>query len=777
MEQTNIDYGSLIQSVSALVAIIAAICSAIVGIWRIIQRRKFPVVSYYVSRGVFADRVLSLKKLILLLKSDIKVINVYGKRGIGKSSFLRFFCDFTNCKLTRENKAQKKSRKGVRAVRGRAIYLHLSGDGTRSIDDQIISQLACMGSSLAEVAGQIAKTVRWKKIFVIIDNINNDGLSKEIEGVIDIFLSRSNRYRIIIGSIEVQHLLNIDEKQIQYIELSTFDENDIFDFAKKNDKSISPEYLGKILDFSEGLPVFVNLLLSNDLNTLSNITYDRNRMDSYLGRIINDLDRTLCIIAQYIGFLSITNPIFTIQFLKKFNIFFPDGCFEKLENCSLIEYDKESQTIKMHELFRDYICRHYSNSDDIIRKIYDYYCREGLLYEQVYYLVMIESETRDVTITHTIEDAISKENYAFLLMIGEHFKRLYGWNSNAANMSMETFLIIVYGYVSGLIGIGNYPAAREVIDKCKISARFPDTDIQFRFSMLTAQLYHLQNNYDESIASYKILLGSMQTNLSFKKYEAKCLWGIAHSFRHQGKDLDSAVRYYDESIRIATELGRKSEIIKSMREKLVILLCQERFEDARKLHQQICLTISSLPPNSYTGTRTAFLKTEVTYLMATGKKNIQLEYKLLQKVFADYKSQRKRLQYNTYFQFGEYYRHLCEYSTAKNYYNKALAFSKKNLDHNLETMSEIAISICEICNSEKRSSNEQVAIVHCIEICKQFDLHTNELLAELVLAYTKGTHVDSSIIRELECIKYADAIRAGKHMCRENLHCLNLFLM
>ena len=49
--------------------------------------------------------------------------------------------------------------------------------------------------------------------------------------------------------------------ELGYIELPTFNEDDIFDFAQRNSKSISSEYFKKILDFSDGLPIFVSLLL------------------------------------------------------------------------------------------------------------------------------------------------------------------------------------------------------------------------------------------------------------------------------------------------------------------------------------------------------------------------------------------------------------------------------------------------------------------------------------------------------------------------------------
>lgn len=774
----ELDLSTIIQTAAAAITIIATIGGAFWGIIKIVRNRKLKITSYYISRGVFADRDMSLDDLTLKFQGGTKVVNVYGKRGIGKSAFLRFFCDCLNNKIGRENLGRKIHIKKIQKLNGKAFYFHLSGEGTRSIDEQIISQIPWLGSTLTEIANNLSHIIKGKKIFIVLDNINNAGLSKEIEGIIDIFLSHSANYRIVVGSIEKQPLLNImDVHGFSHIELPAFNEDDIFDFAKRNSKSISSEYFKNILDFSDGLPIFVSLLLNNDVTVLSSITYDKDRMDNYLGRIIDDLDNPLCLIAQYIGFLSVTKPIFACHDLKEFDIDLPAGCFEKLENCSLIEFDSKAQTIKMHELFRDYICRRFCSRTDIIQRIYEYYCRTGQVYEQIYYLIMIENKVRDKTIVHGIQNAIQEENFAFLLMVGEHYKRLYDWNPVTSNMSEETFLSVVHGYLEGLIGVGNYPAAREVIDKCKISARNPKTDLQFRFSMLTAKLYHLQNNYEESIAVYSILLKDTQQNKDFGKYEAKCLWGIAHSYRHQGKELNIAVKYYDESIRVAKRLNRKSEIIRAMREKLTILMCRRKKNAAKKLYRKISTMIRDLPEDGYYGTRASFLKTKAQYLAVIEGNHYSLQYEILSKVLADYKLQRKRLQYNLYFQIGEYYRRSKDINSAKENYKIALSFSKKNLDHNLETLSQIALIICDICSNSVNQKFAEADMINCIEICQQFDLNTNQLLAEMLLAYIQGINVDGAVVSELTRLGYKSGINACRKMGCDSLHQLDLFLM
>ena len=155
MLNIELDVSTFLQTAAAAVTIIATIGGAVWSIVRIIQNRKLKISSYYMSRGVFADRDLSLDNLALIFQGKTKVVNVYGKRGIGKSAFLRFFCDCLNNKTGHENLDRKTHIKKIRKLKGKAFYFHLSGEGTRSIDEQIVSQIPWLGSTLMEIANNL----------------------------------------------------------------------------------------------------------------------------------------------------------------------------------------------------------------------------------------------------------------------------------------------------------------------------------------------------------------------------------------------------------------------------------------------------------------------------------------------------------------------------------------------------------------------------------------------------------------------------------------------
>lgn len=773
----NYESKDIIELFCAIFGVLATVAgtmwATIKATKRYFENKKIELNTYYIARGVFSDRLGSLNELQRAVNSNARIINVYGKRGIGKSAFLRFFCDSVNHKLNRLN---KKTRKKLKIGKGIATYIELASYGNASIVEQILNTVATKDVTFAQYIDELlSKTLRKKKIYIVLDNVNTNALGKEIETVVDILFSHSPKFCVIVGSIEKQPFINsINENIIKYVQLNTFDENDIFDFAENNNCDIPPNMIQKVLSFSEGLPIFVSLFLKNNEEYLS---FSGERIDKYLERIFDDLSSQSKQIALFIAFLSITNAIIKFQLLQHFMCSISENDLEELENSSLIEYDKANANIKMHELFRNYIVKKCNNEKDIIGLIYNYYNNDNKIFEKTYYLLMLNYENRNSEIIRVIEKAIDGEKYSFLLLLGEHYKLLYDWNNQRSGIESKTFLYVIYGYVSGLIGVGNYPAAREVIDTCRISANNPETILQFKFSLLTAQLYRLQNEYDLSIETYNILLNNIGENELFQKYEAKCLWGIAHSLRHKGYDLDGAIDYYDRSIEAAIRLGRESEILKSMMEKLNIYMLQNKVENARELHNKIVRRIHNLPSGMYKGTKNSFNKLESRYVRIMLNTNIELQFNLLQKALNEYKVQKKRLQYNTYFELGEYYRKLEKYKEAKEHYNKALAFSKQNNDYNLKTLSQIALIVLNISIGNYVSEQLISAIIETFRESETNNLYTNKLLAEMILSFLQNETPDASVLSEFVRLEYMSAV----DVCIENSYIayksLNLFLM
>lgn len=772
----NSNFKEIVEVLSSILGVAATIAGAILGCIGLIKKHfgnKVQINTYYITRGVFSDRINSFEELKHAISTGARIINVFGKRGIGKSAFLRFFCDSINNKLNHKN---KRKRKKMKMAKGLAIYIEISSYGNISISEQILRTVADKHISISQYIEELLSKTKYKKnIYIVLDNVNTSALGKEIEAVIDLFFSHSPKFCIIIGSIEKQPFINsINENIIEYLQLNVFDESDIFDYAEKNECDVSTETIFKVLSFSEGLPIFVSLLLKNlDRNPC----FDDERMEKYMERIYNDLSSASKRDALYIAFLSITNVIIKISMLQCFIFSISEKEILELENSSLIEYDAKNATLKMHELFRNYIVKNYSTESEIVGSIYYYYNEKNMIFEKTYYMLMLNYENKNTEIIRAIEKAIKEENFSFLLLLGEHYKLLYNWEKNMSGIEVNTFLFLIYGYTSGLIGIGDYPAARDVVDRCRISANSPETVLQFEFSLVTAQLYHLQNEYELAIETYHILLNNITNNSSFEKYESKCFWGIAHSLRHEGYDLDRAIDFYDCAISAAQKHQRESDVLKSMMEKLNIYIFQRKTNEARNIHKEIVERIRRLPADSYTGTKISFMKLESRYVRLMIKSNSNLQLKLLQKTLTKYKEQRKRLQYNTYFELGEYYRKLGRYKDAKDNYNKALNFSQQNYDYNLKTLSQIALIVVEISGGDYIREQLISKTIATFQESESNNLYINKLLAEMILGFLLDEVPDTNILFELSRLQYMSAIDVYNQNSYIAYRSLDLFLM
>ena len=215
----------------------------------------------------------------------------------------------------------------------------------------------------------------------------------------------------------------------------------------------------------------------------------------------------------------------------------------------------------------------------------------------------------------------------------------------------------------------------------------------------------------------------------------------------------------------------------SLMEKLNIYILQNKSEDASILHNEIVRRIQNLPSGLYKATKNSFNKLEARYIRIMLNTNTELQFNLLQKTLNEYREQKKRLQYNTYFELGEYHRKLEKYVDAREQYNKALVFSKQNNDYNLKTLSQIALIVLDISTGNYVSEQLIPTIIATFQESEANNLYINKLLAEMILSFLQNEIPDASILSEFIRLAYASAV----NVCNENSYIsyknLDLFLM
>lgn len=752
-------------SMSNIVNVLTIITSiiTILGVLHAWRQSKLKIYTQYILDNTFIDRKSTLREVSNAIREKNVVINIYGKRGVGKSNFLRFYCDLTNHKLKRKDRkilkkqfAKQSEYKSLYLNKSKTFYLEISGYQSRSDLNSQISEIVTGKSDFSniEVAEKLRKAfVFHKRIIIIIDNVNTPGLEKEIENIIKIFYSVSPKFCFIIGSIRDLNLLGLLNISYKDIELLNFEEDDIKEFIHHNYPIVDCNILADILKLSEGLPILVNLYLKG---FKENGALDNNiQVKKYVHQITENLPEKELRIAQSIALLSITKTNIPIELLRCVISDFNEDEIANLESNALIEYHPIKHTIKMHEIFRDYINSFYiMQEQDYILKVYKYFKENSTEYESAYYAILVEDiDTKDLVIP-TVEKAISNENYSFLLLFGEHIKNTFGFQSKAANISKEAFYTVIWGYLEGLIGVGDYPAAKEIIDRCALTIRQHSTPIQLKLSLLIANLYHLQNQYQEAIGAYEILLSeinSIDHKKIFSKYEAKCLWGIAHSYRHEGLKYTLAELYYREAIKSAQKTNQRSIILKCHFELVTIYILQNNQNAANIELDSIEKIFKDLPSNEYVYTRIAYKKIRARYIRVFGISTTEDDLELLESALKEYEIQKKRLQYNTFFDIGEYYRHHKQYVKAIENYTIALNFSMKNHDANLITMSRLGLILCSMSLKLKEDSIFDL-LKDILKECIENHLHTNIVFTKLILDIVQDNKLSQETQNNLKYI-------------------------
>lgn len=771
-------------SISNIVNVLTIITSiiTILGVLHAWKQSKLKIYTHYILNNIFIDRKSILCEVSNAIKEKNSVINIYGKRGIGKSNFLRFYCDLINRKLKRKDRKvlkrqfPRKEFKSLRLISTRIFYLEISGYQSRSELNSQISETVTgkAGFSNMEVAERLRKSLLFhKRIIIIIDNVNTSGLEKELENIIKIFYTVSSKFCFIIGSIRELDFLDLLDTKHKNIELHNFEENDIRDFIRYNYPIVDCNILSDILELSEGLPILVNLYLKG---FKENGVLDNNiQIRKYVHQITENLSIRELKIAQSIALLSITKASIPIELLRLVIYDFNINDIISLENNALIEYHPITRKIKMHEIFRDYINSFYIiQEQEYILELYRYFKENSSEYESAYYAILVEDINTKNQVIPTVEKAILNENYSFLLLFGEHIKSIFGFQSRIGNISKEAFYTVLLGYLEGLIGIGDYPAAKEIIDRSRVVIRHCNSLVQLKLSLLIANLYHLQNQYEEAIGSYEILLEEIKSKDYgdvFYKYEAKCLLGIAHSYRHEGLRYTLAELYYREAINSAQNTNQRSIVLKCYFELVTIYILQNNLHAVNIELDSIKKIFINLPENQYIYTRIAYKKIRARYIRVFDIRTSEDDLELLNSALKEYEVQKKRLQYNTFFDIGEYYRHSEQYKKAIENYTVALNFSRKNHDINLSTMSRLGLILCSI--SQNMNDNSTIDILNDIlNDCIENHLNTNRIFTKLILDILQDNKLSEETQKSLKYIgiKCEDDESYSKYMNINNIH-------
>ncbi|MCD7909333.1 MAG: glycosyltransferase, partial [Clostridium sp.] len=634
-----------------------------------------PVITKF-SSDVFTDRSEIIGKLFNCIESGVRIVNMYGKRGIGKSSILRFFNDGINGALSRVNSNKQGYFVNYSHIidKIKVNYIDLSPH---------IEVTNALRSSLhATDSDDIFNFIVCNHILnspsvnlFIFDDVSEVHLRDLFDFYKILTDSGKENFCLLIGSVSEFSFSELAVSLHHSFDVIPFSKKEIAEYAMNHDIQYDDGFVEKIEELSSGLPLYVKFLLKKSIN-YKGIESFRD-METYLTDLLKELEHNSpdCFkLTIYLALLSLTEEsgkgVEVSKLQRYVHIDSIKECIQYLENdYSLLECNWVGRSLKMHDIIKDILIqitiKYHKN---IIREILCSIEKDNL-YERSYYILLLDKEfasdeQENNEIIEAIKTAVKNENYLFLVNIGRLFSKLHPLHEFDTINCNKLYVYILWGFIEGQIGVGDYPSAREVTDLIKFSIRGSEQDIEFKLSLAIAKLYHLQNDYQQAILMYTLIEQVAASNSRFLNYRISAFWGIAHSYRHEGKDYVMAMHFYDEAIAAAGSHLTSREWFKCKMEKISVLDCWEKFDEAEILLEEVRNVLSLYKEDEYVGTRISFKKSEARHLRISKKDYSKKVMTLLNEVLADYKQLKKRLQYNTLFDLGEYYRKNEDYKKA-----------------------------------------------------------------------------------------------------------------
>lgn len=768
-----------------IVGILASLTVVITFISQIIIPNKKRQLS---DHQKFTDRKKQLNLLVTTIVNGSRIINVYGKKGIGKSYFLKYFSDLVNKKISKKEITSSKyyELKNIRKQikKSYVIYYELN-EYTK--ESEIISDFTSTFANrfsknpYKSFKNIIRNLFYYKKIIIIFDNITNECLENAVESIINSLLPYSKKLVFVVGSIDYLTFPKLNGSKIK-IQVDEFGKSEIEEYSINCGNQLTEDNLNSIINVSNGLPILVDLMISNKSYNVFNEV-----LEKYIENLFNQIklsDQYLAKILITLSLLSLVNSNVSLSLLNSISdeILVNRQSVQKLNMLSVIKYNEKEDSIKVHDIIRDYLVYEYAQRDyyDLIEQLVNYYIQKKDYDSCSVYSVLLNRKSYDKCksiIKKCVEKAMETENYSYLLALGNHYFKSIVPEDNSM------FYLISYGYISALLSVGDYPSAKKFCDEKKLALTVAVDENQMDLALQIANLYHLQSNYLLAIDSYNILLGLNNKSIKNNEYASNCYLKIAHAYRHMA-EYDEAQKYYFLAIE---NTRNKAVIITAYLELSVIYLfnnkllndnpyfdnLDELFDRAEKL----------LKEDNNHSLYLLYLRNYARYLISIDDNSqfIDTIFNCLNKALKGYEQLKKRLIYTMNFEFGEYYRRLCDNEKSIEYYNISLFFSYRNGDKNLETMSYIGIILSELqCGIHyfTKSKKEQIELlVKCIELSDKHHLKMNSILSHILLKYINTNSFSDNEYQLLSQINLKKVAMILKNRDNKALNTVQLFMM
>lgn len=727
----------------AVASAIAGVVSAVVAVISVLlgrSQRSAPdprgqhlLVPHLLKDDPLVDRESDLEEIVKRIDAE-RVVNCWGRRGVGKSFLLEHLADIVNGHRRRRGRPRPKRLSA-------ALYFDLADAvGFEQMERQVSrAALARSDATWEEFVTFVASNFGRRRLLLVLDNVNTPGLWPSLGRALHQYVARRPRDRVVLGSIDPVTLMNLG---VEHMSLCPFDPESIGEIVAVRGHDLPPERLTELHAQCSGLPLYAHALAAHDSRSLG---------DSSAGtaEALVELDlirrpREERELLAYASLMALVDRRVATAALERCPIPRLETRLRTVEPMLQPVPYVEGRFFKIHDLFRDEVLRVLAR--EVSGAALDLFARarrEGRLLDAAIYAMFAEpcqigEADFDDVLAPVIRSAVESRNYALL-------SNLHGWAGERAEIlrfiaaDMDRQDLFTFGWASALAGLGRYAEAQdELASSSIVRARHTSSGVRTQFDpdlrFLQADIAHLQNRYDEAAEMFEDL-GAWAASTSSRSLEARCIWGQAHVLRHQGRELERALELFDRAIELAGT--------------------------ARELFARVYSVTGATGIKVFTGAVPAdeeqmLAEVEAAIATSVAQDGYMLEVWKSQAQVAWFRGDREtartivdaaidkalalndRLLYNLYFERAEFRRLSGETGAALDDYTRVREFGERNGDRNLISNSLLGAALTDLGTrpSGRRSSDPDARAdaLRAREIAYEADIHATARAAERVAA-------------------------------------------
>ena len=635
------------------------------------------------------DRIGEMQQLGSSLVGS-RCVNCHGHRGTGKSHLLGYVADVVNGH--REDDSSRPAPAGFKA----ALYFDLADavGFDRFVHDACQARFPD-ATSWAQFVAAVDTEFGHKRILLMLDNVNLEGLWSAAGKAAYDYLVRRPSDAVVFGSVDPMILHNLEPA---FVPVRSFDLEAVRSLARARRPDLTDADVEALHTRTGGLAIYLQLLLANE--ALPNRSDEA--IDWFLQHhVFSELHREERAAIAHIAVLAYVRRAIAVDELSRHPIANLESTLDGVASRSLITRSPTDAAIRMHDIVRDSVVRRLGQQvSEAANAILEVAVAAGRELDGAVVALHCDPTATDIDamtlLRSAIDDAASSRNYALLETISVGCR---------ANAKLLGFLhdrrggrtLVAYARAAGLAGIGRYGEAEHELLAPGVSPPHDDDALKFDFHFLLADLAHLQNRYDEAFEMFDEL-NQLAADRSQGQNEARCQWGLGHVLRHQGKDPQRALRHLAVAESLAHESGDiGTEVLAAtnatgLRVHLEALLPDEaarlkRLEDRVRGYQE------------HSGDLIKVRKARARLAWLAGRRR-QAELDINEALEIALRMN-DRLIYNVYFERAEFARLAGEYDRASIDYERVAAFAEGNQDRNLIANCILGRALCAACTADR----------------------------------------------------------------------------